>query len=227
MRASWRPSPVTRWVERCSQCTAEIFSLVSSGNMDKQFDSSFKRMNYTRILIIASCWCSNKATRNCSSVVNFEPVVNMDRLKCRAHPFYLQFYECVSLVCTRLGYNRAIDAAFFLALFSASCLRTTSGMEFIKPPHDWQSAESSIRHPASSHLCCRQYFTQRAMSGICSQQDAPRNHERWRRCQDEQKCVCSICMLSQTKHQINVIPNFRLQMKVEIVYATVVTVRRC
>jgi len=33
-------SPVTRWVERCSQCTLVIFSLVSSGNMAKQFESS-------------------------------------------------------------------------------------------------------------------------------------------------------------------------------------------
>jgi len=39
-RASSRPSPVTRWVERVDgRITAVIFSLVNSGNKDKQFES--------------------------------------------------------------------------------------------------------------------------------------------------------------------------------------------
>ena len=40
MRASYRLSPVTRWVERCLQCTVVIFSLVSPDNMAKHFESS-------------------------------------------------------------------------------------------------------------------------------------------------------------------------------------------
>jgi len=40
MRASSRTSPVTRWVERCLQCTVVIFSLVSPDNMAKHFESS-------------------------------------------------------------------------------------------------------------------------------------------------------------------------------------------